>query len=272
MPANLFFEAGPELSVGAIFHETTKNFRAGRLHQGYDAIESVRPVGSWHRDALPESGEGYSLAAVDTTVCQVRGSALETLLFRRSVRRYSGADLQVAQLRRLLELVFPQRHSTDLVTDKFPHLRIRRGPLPISQCRLIALVLEVEGIPSGAYWYDPPTSTLHTIHPTSPRPVVERIVFQAEFHRANVIFLLTASLADTVQRYGDRGYRYMLIEGGMMIQALYLAASHLKLSGCVTGSLIQQEFERWLGLDGYQACMLNAFAIGHLPDEDSANV
>ena len=35
--------------------------------------------------------------------------------------------------------------------------------------------------------------------------------------------------------------------------------------GCATGSFVQRRLDRWLGLDGWRASVLNAFALGELP-------
>jgi len=69
----------------------------------------------------------------------------------------------------------------------------------------------------------------------------------------------------TMQKYGERGYRFMLIDAGHMGQNLYLTATYLNL-GIVAlgaGSMSDNRLDDALGLTRNQESAFYGFAVGH---------
>src|SRR5215204_142142 len=262
---------GRNANPGLLLHEWTKNFRGGQVYELTD--DGARRAGSWVERLFPSATGSEDFAPQSETGDDVsstsRRTCLETFARRLSVRRYADAPLMRDQLARLLALCYPRdagaANASRPAAAATPNSGLRRGLAPVTSCKLFPLVVNVEGLQSDAYIYDEEPRRLRRLRLGNPLPLIEENCFQAEFTHAPVLVLLVGSLAESLSRYGDRGYRSMLMETGLMIQRLYLAASSLGLAGCVTGSLIQPGFNEWLGIDGFNGTVLLAFAAGQHP-------
>jgi SagB-type dehydrogenase family enzyme len=264
---NIFLETSPSLFL----HEWTKKFREGLPAPRPEEPSAGLPQ-AWIDEFYPLSSPFEALEPAEEPFTTSEHTVLETLSNRRSVRTYADRPCTVAELAHFLTLCYPpQVIRPDYRPEARPHEGLKRCTGHVTGCRLLLLLLNVTGIERGAYYFDERRRHLRHVRLEDPRPVMERNSFQAEFTLAPVIVLTAGSLADYLGRYGDRGYRYMLIDTGILIQRMYLAASYLGMSGCTTGSLIQGRFDRWLGLDGYKGTVLKAFALGHRVGELSDN-
>jgi SagB-type dehydrogenase family enzyme len=93
--------------------------------------------------------------------------------------------------------------------------------------------------------------------PQRRRDDVEQAMFSPEFTaNANMLVMLAATFTTTQNKYGPRGYRYMLIEAGHAAQNLCLAAAEL---GCAT-----------LCLGGFEDDLLNRVLGLHALEEGGA--
>ncbi|MDT7779127.1 MAG: hypothetical protein QOC99_1639 [Acidobacteriota bacterium] len=254
---------GREANPGLLLHEWTKNFRGGQVYEFAPPAPDAGPAGAWAERLFPPGSESEDFAATEEDAAVDRRTCLETFARRGSIRQYADAPLGRDHLAQFLSLCYPHvaRESRSRAASTL-NSGLQRGLGPITSCKLFPLVVNVSGLASGAYIYDERGPSLHALNLESPLPVIKENSFQAEFTHAPVLVLMVGSLAEGLARYGDRGYRSMLLEAGLMIQRLYLAAAYLGLAGCVTGSLIQPRFNEWLGMDGFHSTVLLAFAVG----------
>lgn len=77
-----------------------------------------------------------------------------------------------------------------------------------------------------------------------------------------MVVVLSAVLARSLPKYGDRGYRYLLLEAGHVGQNLDLVASALGLGAVNLGGFYDDELARLLCLDPEWEIPLYATAIG----------
>ena len=268
MTENIFTRGGVGGGAGMLVHEATKNFPKGRRFFEAGPLEDA--PAQWIYRIYPQlrADSGYVLprkARRDLATL----SGLDTLARRRSIRAYAPGPLAVDVLAAFLTLSYPAEvGEIAYAPAPRPHQQLGCWNGHVTACRLILLVRNVQGIASGAYVYDERRHTLLCVRAASGAELdalLEASCFQAEFRGAPVLALQVGSVADSVARYGERGYRYMLFEDGVQIQRMYLAASSLGLAACITGSIVQRDFEAWLGLDGYWGSVLNAFALGEMP-------
>ncbi|HVH33959.1 MAG TPA: SagB/ThcOx family dehydrogenase [Tahibacter sp.] len=273
MSDNLFLREGIGGSAGMLVHEATKNFEKGRrFHQPADGVSVA---GSWVRAVYPQAFAETPLSyAADAREAETL-SCIDTLFRRRSVRAYAPQPLEFAALARFLALAYPiEVIAPDYEAALQPHQSLSEWNGHVTTCRLLLLARDVEGVEPGVYLVDEQVRALRRVNAIG-ADALGRLVrsgcFQEEFHSAPAFFLQVGSIHDALLRYGERGYRYLLLENGVLLQRLYLAASALGLAGCVTGSIIQKEFEQALALDGYLGAALNCFALGHMPTLSAAS-
>jgi SagB-type dehydrogenase family enzyme len=185
----------------------------------------------------------------------------ETLVGRRSVRVYDQRPFTTDDLSQVLTLALPPREYCTQTGYERP----KPAVYDFSLCRIAFLAMNVADLERGAYLYDGASHAAIPLRNEDPRPFIQSICFQAEFTLAPVILLMCGSLNEIQRRYGDRGYRYWLMETGMILQRLYLVTSYLGMSGSISGSFTFGELERWLGFDGFNHAVAVTFVAGHRP-------
>src|SRR5204863_9224189 len=87
------------------------------------------------------------------------------------------------------------------------------------------------------------------------------------------IFFLTALVERSVYKYGDRGYRFTLLEAGHVAQNINLVAAGLGL-GCINiGGYLDRQIDDLLGLDGLEHSTLYLIGVGErLPEQEEGQV
>jgi SagB-type dehydrogenase family enzyme len=81
-----------------------------------------------------------------------------------------------------------------------------------------------------------------------------------------MIVFITAIFERSVFKYGNRGYRFVLLEAGHVAQNLNLATTALGLSCCNIGGFFDRDVDRFLGLDGIGHSTVYLVGIGGAAD------
>lgn len=81
--------------------------------------------------------------------------------------------------------------------------------------------------------------------------------------KAGVIFFLTAVFARTQMKYGERGYRFILLEAGHIGQNLHLVSEALGLKCCALGGTHDENIEALLDIDGVTESLVYTLVVGH---------
>ena len=79
---------------------------------------------------------------------------------------------------------------------------------------------------------------------------------------AGVVFVMTAVFSRTQDKYGERGYRYILLEAGHIGQNLYLVSEALGLKCCALGGTKDEALEQLIDIDGVTESVVYAVAVG----------
>jgi len=79
---------------------------------------------------------------------------------------------------------------------------------------------------------------------------------------ASLVLLVTAMFWRNKNKYGERGYRYILLEAGHIGQNIYLAAEALGLQCCALGGTRDILLEKLLDIDGTTESPVYALALG----------
>lgn len=132
-------------------------------------------------------------------------------------------------------------------------------PLEVSM-----LVRAVEGLSPGVHHFVPATDGLEQLRDDTVPPRLLTYLFMGQpwVAQAAVVVVLSAVLARSLPKYGDRGYRYLLLEAGHVGQNLDLVASALGLGAVNLGGFYDDELARLLCLDPEWEIPLYATAIG----------
>jgi SagB-type dehydrogenase family enzyme len=102
-----------------------------------------------------------------------------------------------------------------------------------------------------------------------PAALVSRLFLdQAWAAEASVVLVLSAVCARSTAKYGDRGYRYLLLEAGHVAQNVVLAATGLGLGVVNLGGFLDDELSGLLKLDPESETVLYGAAVGQPSSAD----
>lgn len=142
-----------------------------------------------------------------------------TILQRRSTREYSGAKLELAELKAILDFTYQPQHYTDQGLDGSPDY------FDLSLIETFVAVTGVEDLEEGCYYYAPKSQELRQIRFKNFREELHYLCLGQELGRdAGAVIFHTADLQKAVTKYGDRVYRYLHMDAGHLGQRLNLAA------------------------------------------------
>ncbi|WP_167086322.1 SagB/ThcOx family dehydrogenase [Massilia frigida] len=255
---------GSNLSL--LLHHATRNVPGVREFQG--APSCAEPLG-WIKGAFHPSKAGACidlLSHLGASASSDEPPIAAALAQRQSTRSYSERPLTLNDVARFLHWAYPaQVRTPGDAPSAQPHRTLQAWNGHVTMVRQVMLALRVDGLAPGAYLVDEQNLTLVQLNADATRipDLLETACFQAEFRSAASLFLMVGSLADAIERYGDRGYRYMLLEDGVQLQRNGIACAALGFAGSITASFSQDSWDGWLGLDGFHASVLNGYALGH---------
>jgi len=177
----------------------------------------------------------------------------ETILLRGSTRRFSRKSIDASQLSTIL------RHSFGPLNADF---------LPSPNHTLIRphlIVNNVDGVPSGAYSYDPSTGNLILLKKGHFREAAGYLCLEQPLGRdAAVVFFNMADLDSVLRVLGGRGYRAVQLEGGIRLGRLYLSSYALGL-GATGLTFYDDDCVEFFSPSSEGLEMITVVAIGH-PD------
>jgi SagB-type dehydrogenase family enzyme len=202
------------------------DYPAMRMMHAASSLPSPKDVAAWRegapaaRSKEPTAGL-ISLKPLGDT--EVPGDSIEQVILRRgSTRRFAREPISFVQLSTILD------RSTRGVAADF------LDPFGTTLNDLYLIVNAVEDLPSGSYFFDRERRGLELLKEGDFRSQAGNLGLDQELPAdASVALFFLADLEAIFERYGNRGYRAVQLEAGIVGGRLYLAAYalHLGASG-----------------------------------------
>ena len=250
----------PEESVALLFHENTKlsQSAAVRLSQQFSIS---------HTD-LFLSNRGYRQYRTCNQTVLPEPNARELPLNSAMKTRRSHRDLSKAIRLETLGTLLGQSVGINYLASseqqKEPQaLRAWPSAGALYPLDTYVLVRNVTDLEAGVYHYN---VLNHALERLRTRPV-EDVMREGFFHQdwiieAAMVVVLAASFERTMAKYGDRGYRMVLLDAGHAGQNLLLTAEQEALGACAIGGFCDDLLARDLELDGIYESAIYAVAVG----------
>jgi SagB-type dehydrogenase family enzyme len=186
---------------------------------------------------------------------------IRVLSERRSIRNFTGLPISITNLAYLL------RYSCGLVNREVdPNISLRYYPSAGARypLEIYALVLnDAYRLKSGVYHYNVKDHCLETLLKGNFENWLLKTTGKFKpLTKSSVIFIITAVLDRTRVKYGDRGYRYILLEAGHVAQNLLLLATELKMGSLAVGGYIDSNISELLNLELVKEVPLYMIAVG----------
>lgn len=269
--ANISRFPGREESPAELYHENSKL----RRHQWWKDDNCTVRSGPRFRDAEKKLSRLYDRLAglfksythaelyplPDVTAEQLPALS-EVILARRSCRAYSGAPIQLKDLAILLHFSYGVTQRMILESGQKVLMRAAPSGGALYPLEIYPLVMRVTGLPDGIYHYRADINTLELLSRGVPMDLLYENTAEKALERAACVFAVTGVFARQSLKYGERAYRFTMMDAGFMIEHLYLVATALQLGGCVYGGFIDDGINGMLGLDGASESALALFAVG----------
>lgn len=178
---------------------------------------------------------------------------------RQSLRNYKNKTLSKTELSYLLyEAAGLKKFGKTIDQSKRPYPSAgARFPLEI-----YPLIFNCDGFKKGVYHYNVKENCLELILQQDLRKWLLKATAGEWLTKASVIFIITGVFDRIRVKYGDRGYRYILIEVGHLAQNLSLIATELGLQSCPIGGFIDNEVNKLLDIINQKERTLYLIAVG----------
>ena len=202
------------------------DYPAMRVMHAASSLASPKDVAAWREGGLlPRSkapaGKLISLKPLEDQ--EIPGDSTEQVILRRgSTRRFRREPISFVELSTILD------RSTRGVPADF------LDPFGTTLNDLYLIVNAVEGLPSGSYFFDRERRGLELLEEGNFRRQAGDLGLEQELPAdSSVAIFFLADLERIFKGYGNRGYRAVQLEAGIVGGKLYLAAYalHLGASG-----------------------------------------
>ncbi len=256
----------PDHPLWEVFHESSKWKPSDWAEVSRRAAAHSRAGGP--APARPRRGPPMALPAPAPGALLGVGLAA-ALRRRRSAREFAGLPLDLEDAGTLLWA------AAGMIGADGSGLHARRTVPSAGACYPIDayfwLPIPPGGVHPGPYHYDPIAHGAALVALGSPESNMSDLVtasaFPALIEQAGLLIVLAGVFSRTTERYGARGYRFVLLEAGHAAQNIYLAAAALDLAAVALGGLDDAMLDALLGLDGTRASVLYAVAVGRNPGD-----
>lgn len=248
-----------DVSIAELFHENTKLQRAATVaNDNYGAREL---------DAMARAYKRYRLhfqVPLPTLVGRVVGPSFgEVIVGRRSDRSFASDQLSLSQVSAILQWSYGITGEVGVPGGGVQRFRAAPSAGALYPAEIYLGVRAVQGLEEGIYHYEVPVASLALLSRGDPTDRLYEVCCRQEYARqAAIVVLLSGVVERTKRKYGDRGYRYVLLDIGHLGENLYLACTALGLAIVTTCGFYDDEAADLLGIDGCDEAVFYVAFIG----------
>ncbi len=182
------------------------------------------------------------------------GEAIER---RRSVPPRVLRPIRLRELATLLACSYAARGRT--------RTEMRR-PVPsagaLYPLELYVLAQAVAGLEPGVYHYNPFRHGLSLLGPVDRRAVREALADPSIADAASAIIVVTGVFWRSRFKYGQRGYRFALLEAGHLVQNALLVAAQLDVAALPFGGFYDRRLDEVVNADGLDEASVHMLVLG----------
>lgn len=250
--------------LSRLYHENSKltERRAPSLREQLDLFASDR-----EGSRVGGAGKSYPTrpaVALPKARRRLFGARLDdTLRARRSHRGgFPRAGLRLDHLGALLDLAVGA--TGEAPGAEGPHLRAFPSAGGLYPLEVYVAALGGAPLEGGIHHYDAARHALARVAPCPGREDLARMIFADEeaWEHAAAAIVLTGVFDRTQAKYGERGYRFVLLEAGHAAQNLLLVAQSLGLPAIPIGGFCEDTLGEAMGLPGAKESPLYVVLLG----------
>lgn len=243
------------IDFSRLFHESSKDLLGG------GSVYIHKDEERWPEEWKIVDYKKYSrMPKLELPAVEQKRPHFKLVAARKSQRDFSGKPVDVHDLSALL------KYSCGIM-QTFENRKPRRAhPSGGARYPLEIYPLVLAGsreIPAGVYHYDVREHALDALWQRSFAQEDIDALFAYEWVRAAPIaIIMTAVFSRTQKKYGERGYRYALLEAGHVGQNVYLVSSALGMKCCSIVGTYDTAIEKLLDIDGVEESVVYTVIVG----------
>jgi len=190
--------------------------------------------------------------------CENGGPLWKIINQRRSRRDYHKRPVSLSSLSQILWAA----QGISLKTANFA-LRTTPSAGALYPIELYVSIHRAENLPPGIYKYLPLNHSLRIKSGGDFSGLLTDAALNQEFlAEASFVLLLTAVFERTTWKYGARGFRYIYLDAGHIIQNASLAAVSCGLGSCPVAAFFDDEINALLGVNPDRESAVYLLAVG----------
>lgn len=185
----------------------------------------------------------------------------DVLKSRRSVRDYPTSEIEIWQVGQILGWSYGimARDGEEMVNGRSAPSAGALYPIEI-----YVAAQRVSGLAEGVYHYDPRAHALEMIMTDGVKAVQRASLYPEITSRANLVLVMVAVFRRSCLKYGERGYRFVLLDCGHIAQNLHLVSTAVGLGSVGIGGFLDDDLNDALELDGVNQAAVHTMAVGPL--------
>lgn len=247
--------------VSRILHDLV-HYSPNLLYHFYSLIPSKYkwPIERtrWGLPKLIKKMKGQKIKLPTPDPNLVSMTVADALRIRRSIRRFKKEGLTLLQLSTLLYYSVGVKGSSWGIP-----LRMFPSAGALQPIETYIQVNNVDGLKQGIYHYEPDEHILVLLKEGDFRREMYAYTLEQDHVRdAPVNIIITMVLGRTQSKYGNRAYRYALLDTGHVGMNIYLASTAMGLGTCAVGAYYDRDIDKLLNLDGVSETSIIIYPVG----------
>ncbi|MEO7202690.1 MAG: SagB/ThcOx family dehydrogenase [Candidatus Tumulicola sp.] len=242
-------------SVWQLYHENSKGTRFRRPVTEATLLE-------WQSRLAPSlSYEGHPLVPLPEP--QALTCSLDRALAERATAAaFAESNVSLEHLATILHHAYGIDGPSS-TSDEFPFgSRDVPSAGALYPLELYVHAASVAGLAPGIYHFEPALGALRRFVDGDCSDRLASSLAQPDLARAAVTVFTTVLFERTTGKYGERGYRFALIEAGHVAQNMALCTAALGLAGTPIGGFFDYAIDELLQIDGVNHSTVYLFALG----------
>jgi SagB-type dehydrogenase family enzyme len=267
-PVDRLLLAQDETALWELFHENSKLSRYERhpIYGVHLTDEAVVGVMTQLRTVKPFTDAPK--VALPTQVPPSRQNFDDVLQSRTTARAFGPGAVELAQLAKVLFMSYAVTRTNEGTHFSRPFRIIPSGGA-LYPLELYVHAARVDGLDAGLYHYDPEDHSLDVLRVGDQTERISQFFFQPDLAvGAAAVVFVSAVFYRSEFKYGDRAYRFVLLEAGHLGQNALLCAQELGLAAAPIGGFLDRDVDRYLGFDGLSESTIYVVMIGRPGDLD----
>ena len=254
----------PEMEDIELFHEQTK------LKSYHEKLLGLR-IGTYLTDprAIEETAANFKYYSEAKKFRlpdaePINSSISEVFAQRTSCRSFSGSDLSLQEVSQILTAVRANRVASTTIEDQKLWFRPFPSGGGLYPTEVYVACRHVRELGSGIFHYNPRSHELAQIVEDVPFSVMKEALGDADNLSlgAGLVVFVTMLPERSVVKYSYRGYRFALMEAGVVPMMLNVAATGIGLGCLHWGGFLDGKVNNLLRLDGISENAISCLIVG----------